>query len=96
MLLYFYNVLLFNKTFHSLLLRGVTKKIKIKKTPKTIKKELLESILEVFKEENFLQICEDVKNAKDLKGSIFLAKEYQDLLKSSNKKIIKVVAKKDK
>ena len=39
--------------------------MKTKKTPETIKKELLESI-QVFKEENYLQICEEVKNAKDL------------------------------
>ena len=38
----------------------------MKKTPETIKKELLESILGVFEEENYLQICEEVKNAKDL------------------------------
>ena len=31
-----------------------------------IKKGLLESILEVFEEENYSQMCEEVKNAKDL------------------------------
>ena len=70
--------------------------MKQKKTPETIKKELLESILEVFEEDNYSQICEEVKNAKDLKGSIFLAKKYENLLKSLNKKIINIVAKKDK
>ena len=63
------------------------------RTPETIKKELLESILEVFEEENYLQICEEVKNAKDLKDSISLVEKYEDLLKSSNKKIINIVAK---
>ena len=52
-----------------------------KKTPETIKKELLESIIEVFKEKNYLQICEEVKKAKDLKDSIYLVKKNEDLLK---------------
>ena len=56
-------------------------------------KELLESILEVFKEENHLQICEELENAKDLRDSIYLVRKYEDLLKSSNKKIINIVAK---
>ena len=64
-----------------------------KKPPETIKKELLESIIEVFKEKNYLQICEEVKKAKDLKDSIYLVKKNEDLLKSSNKKIINIVAK---
>ena len=71
----------------------MTKRKKTKKTPETIKKELLESILEVFEKENYLQMCEKVKNAKDLKNSISLVKKYEDLLKSSNKKIINIVAK---
>ena len=71
---------------------GVTKRMKTKKTPETIKKEFLESILKVFEEENYLQICEEAKYAKDLKDSIFLIKKYEDLLKSSNKKIINIVA----
>ena len=66
--------------------------MKTKKTPETIKKEFLESILKVFEEENYLQICEEAKYAKDLKDSIFLIKKYEDLLKSSNKKIINIVA----
>ena len=36
--------------------------MKKKKTLETIKKELLASILEVFEEEDYLQICEEVKN----------------------------------
>ena len=71
------------------------KRMKTKKTPETIKKELLESISEVFEDENYLQICEEVKNAKDLKDGISLVKKYEDLLKSSNKKIINIVAKQD-
>ena len=34
-----------------------------------------------------------MKNAKDLKDGISLVKKYEDLLKSSNKKIINIVAK---
>ena len=71
----------------------MTKRIKTNKTNETIEKKLLESILEVFEEENHLQICEEVKNAKDLKDSMSLVKKYEDLLKSSNKKIINIVAK---
>ena len=39
--------------------------MKTKKTPETIKEELLASILEVFEEEDYLQICQEVKNAKE-------------------------------
>ena len=67
--------------------------MKTKKTPETIKKELLESIVKGFEEENYLPICEKAKSTKDLKDCIFLVKQYEDLLKSSNKKIINIVAK---
>ena len=52
-----------------------------------IKKELQSSILKVFEEENYLQIQEEVKNAKDLKDGIALVKKYEELLKEANKKI---------
>ena len=43
------------------------------KTPQLIKKELLASILEVFnEEEGYLQINEEVKNAKELKDGMAL------------------------
>ena len=45
--------------------------MKMKKTPETSKKELFKSILKAFEEENYLQICEEAKNAKDLKDCIF-------------------------
>ena len=67
--------------------------MKTKKRPETIKKELLKSMLEVYEEENYLQICEEAKNAKDLNECVFLVKKYEELLKSSNKKIINIVAK---
>ena len=63
--------------------RGVNKN----KTPEMIKKELQSSILKVFEEENYLQIQEEVKNAKDLKHGIALVKKYEELLKEANKKI---------
>ena len=64
------------------------------KTPELIKKELLASILEVFnEEEGYLQINEEVKNAKELKDGMALVKKYEDLLKGANKKIINIVGK---
>ena len=60
-------------------MRGVTKRMKKKKTPETTKKELLKSILKVFEEENYLQICEEAKNAKDLKDCVLLEKKYEKL-----------------
>ena len=67
--------------------------MKKKKTLETAKKELLASILEGLEEEDYLNICENVKNAKDLKDAISLVKKHEDLLKSSNKRIIDIVAK---
>ena len=71
----------------------MTRRMKKKKTLETAKKELLASILEVLQEEDYLNICENVKNAKDLKDAISLVKKHEDLLKSSNKRIIDIVAK---
>ena len=36
-------------------------------------------MLKAFEEENYLQICEEAKNLKDLKGCIFLVKKYEDI-----------------
>ena len=36
-------------------------------------------MLKAFEEENYLQICEEEKNLKDLKGYIFLVKKYEDI-----------------
>ena len=71
----------------------MTRRTKTKKTPETIRKELLASILEVFEEEHYLQMCEEMKNAKDLKDGISLVKKYEDLLKGANKKIINIAGK---
>ena len=54
-----------------------------------IKKELQLSVLEVFEEQNYLQMNEEVKNAKDLKDGIALVKKYEEL--GANKKIINIV-----
>ena len=51
--------------------------MKKKKTPEIIKQELLTSILEIFKEQDYLKINEEVENLK-----------YEDLLKGAKKKFI--------
>ena len=56
-----------------------------------IKKGLQSSILEVFEEKDYLQMNDEVKNAKDLKDGIALVKKYEDLVKGANKKIINIV-----
>ena len=59
-----------------------------------IKKELLESVIEVSnKEENYLQLNEEVKNAKELKDGIALVNKYENLLKGVNKRSINTVRK---
>ena len=59
-----------------------------------IKKELLESVMEVSnKEENYLQLNEEVKNAKELKDGIALVNKYENLLKGANKRSINTVRK---
>ena len=59
-----------------------------------IKKELLESVIEVYnKEENYLQLNEEVKNAKELKDGIALVNKYENLLKGVNKRSINTVRK---
>ena len=68
-------------------MRGSVRGVNKNKTPEMIKKELQSSILKVFEEENYLQIEEEVKNAKDLKDGIALVKKYEELLKEANKKI---------
>ena len=57
-----------------------------------IKKELQESILEVYEEEN-ANLNDEVKNVKSLNEGISLVKKYENLLKGANKKIINIVGK---
>ena len=60
-------------------MRGIAKKMNKKKTPEMIKKTLLVSILKVFnEEEDYLQMNEEVKNAKELKDGIALVKKHED------------------
>ena len=59
-------------------MRGIAKKMNKKKTPEMIKKNLV-SILKVFnEEEDYLQMNEEVKNAKELKDGIALVKKHED------------------
>ena len=54
-----------------------------------IKKELLASIVEISDgEEDQLELNEEVRNVKELKDGIPLVKNYEDLLKGANRKII--------
>ena len=53
----------------------MARKMNNKKTPEMIKKELLASILEVSnEEEDYLQMNEEVENAKELKDGKYLIK----------------------
>ena len=82
----------FNKTFFNSQLRGVATKMKQKKTTEKIKKELLASIPEVSnEEEDYLQMNEEVKIAKEVKDCMSLVKKYENLLKRANKRIINIV-----
>ena len=59
-----------------------------------IKEELLLSILEVSNEgEDYLQMNEEVKSAKELKDGIALVNKCQNHLKGANKRIINIVGK---
>ena len=61
-----------------------------------IKKELLASIAELSDgEEDYLELNEEVRNAKEPKDSIFLVKKYEDLLKGANRKMINIVGKQE-
>ena len=64
------------------------------KRPEIIKQELLVSIVETSdKEEDYLEVNEEVKNAEEPKDGISLVKKYEDFLKGANKKIINTVGK---
>ena len=72
-------------------MRGGSRKVENNKTHKPIKKALLASLAEHSEgEEDYLQLNEEVKNAKDC---IALVKKYEDILKGANKKIINTVGK---
>ena len=66
--------------------------MKQKKTTEKIKKELLASIPEVSnEEEDYLQMNEEVKIAKEVKDCMSLVKKYGNLLNGANKRIINIV-----
>ena len=66
--------------------------MKQKKKTEKIKKELLASIPEVSnEEEDYLQMNEEVKIAKEVKDFMSLVKKYENLLKGANKRIINIV-----
>ena len=59
-----------------------------------IKKELLTSLVEHSDgEEDYLELNEEVRNAKEKRDGIALVKKYENVLKGTNKKIINIVGK---
>ena len=57
-------------------MRSVARRTKMNKTPETIKKELLASIVELLGgEEDYLELNEEVRNAKEPKDVIALVKK---------------------
>ena len=75
-------------------MRGATKKVKKEKTLEMIKKELLTSLVEHSDgEEDYLELNEEVRNAKETRDGIALVKKYENVLKGTNKKIINIVGK---
>ena len=64
-------------------MRSAARRVRKKKTPEIIKRELLASILEVFEGKDYL---------KDGKCSV---KKYEGLLKEANRKIIHIIGKQE-
>ena len=63
-------------------------------TLEMIKKELLTSLVEHSDgEEDYLELNEEVRNAKEKRDGIALGKKYENVLKGTNKKIINIVGK---
>ena len=63
-------------------------------TNEMIKKELLTSLVEHSDgEEDYLELNEEVRNAKEKRDGIALVKKYENVLKGTNKKIINIVGK---
>ena len=75
-------------------MRGVARRVKKNKTPEIKKQELFALIVELSDgEEDYLELNEEVGNAKEPNDGIFLVKEFEDLLKGANRKIINIVSK---
>ena len=75
-------------------MRGVARRVKKNKTPEIIKQELLASIVELSDgDKDYLELNEELRNAKKSKDGICLVKKYEDLLRAENRKIINIVGK---
>ena len=73
-------------------MHGAARKTSEKKTPELIKQKLLASLVEHWDGEgDYLELNEEIRNAKELQDAIDLVKKYEDLLKAANKKIINIV-----
>ena len=75
-------------------MRGVARRVKKNKTPEIKKQELFALIVELSDGgEDYLELNEEVGNAKETNDGIFLVKKFEDLLKGANRKIINIVSK---
>ena len=73
-------------------MHGAARKTSEKKTPELIKQKLLASLVEHSDGEgDYLELNEEIRNAKELQDAIDLVKKYEELLKAANKKIIDIV-----
>ena len=73
-------------------MHGAARKTSEKKTPELIKQKLLASLVDYSDGEgDYLELNEEIRNAKELQDAIDLVKKYEDLLKAANKKIIDIV-----
>ena len=78
-------------------MQDVVRRLKKNKIPEIVKQELIASIAEFSNgEEDYLELDEKVKNAKEPQDGIVLVKKYENLLKGTNKKIITIVGKQGK
>ena len=83
-----------NKTFLNLQLRSGSRKVKKSNTSEIVKQKLLASIAEHSDgEEDYFELNEKVRNAKQPRDSIALVKKYENILKGTKKKIINIVGK---
>ena len=75
-------------------MRSGSRKVKKSNTSETVKQKLLASIAEHSDgEEDYFELNEKVRNAKQPRDSIALVKKYENILKGTKKKIINIVGK---
>ena len=73
-------------------MRSGSRKVKKSNTSEIVKQKLLASIAEHSDgEEDYFELNEKVRNAKQPRDSIALVKKYENILKGTKKKIIKIV-----